>query len=74
MKTIITLVVASSLSGCAPRVISSSDRTVVVESFNKNYPESQKLADAECKKYGLSARMAGRPDHVHSEFVYDCVR
>ena len=75
MKTIIAIIAASlALAGCATEVLSASEQTVVVRSRGTDYAAAQKLADAECKKYGKSARMVGRPNDLKPDFIYDCVR
>lgn len=59
------------LSGCASQVISSSNRTVVVRAGTQRVSEAQSLADAECQKHGLHARLSMKAGS--NQFVYDCV-
>lgn len=59
------------LSGCGatfPKVNSSSPRTVSVTAF-KGLGEAQKLADAECAKYGRLARWVSGD----VTYIFDCV-
>ena len=69
------LSVALSVSGCAGMakdvVVSSSERTVVVESIYDDLKQAQKLADAECAKYRRVARLSGPARNF--KLIYDCV-
>lgn len=62
------------LAGCAAKVISSSPRSVVVQGGTARVQESQTLADQECGKHQLHARLVARPSGSSSNFVYDCVQ
>lgn len=61
------------LSGCAtgPQVISSSPRTIVVRGGSALVQEAQDLAENECKKHKLHARLSGKP--TVNQFVFDCI-
>lgn len=72
LKTLVLVSVCTVLAGCAAQVVSSSDRTVVVRTQPSDYSGAQTLANVECQKVGLSAKLAGKPSPSH--FVYDCVR
>lgn len=71
----ILLVVCLTVSGCSGMVnnsvISSSERTVVVESFYDDLKKAQLLADAECAKYQRVARLSGPARNY--KLIYDCV-
>jgi uncharacterized protein YceK len=67
------LIVAAAVlaSGCAAKVISASERSVVVRAGTAMVGEAQKTADAECGKNGRKARLAGTLQA--NQFVFDCV-
>ena len=71
MKKIILLACIVVLAGCAvpTKVVSSSPRTVAVQSF-KGMQEAQASADAECGKYNRLARWAAG---TSPNFIFDCV-
>ena len=71
----VTCVTIAVLTGCAigPRVISSSPRTVVVRAGDARVQEAQNLAEQECGKHQLHARLVQSPTPNSSNFVYDCV-
>ena len=73
MRKFALLVAAALLAGCAAQVLSSSERTVVVDARGPSAAaEAQKLADAECAKRQLHARLINWPRDA--AFVYDCVQ
>jgi len=59
------------LSGCAAQVISSSPKTVVVKARIQDVAQAQDLATTECKKQGLSARLAMKA--TDNQYVFDCI-
>lgn len=72
MKYILAILCVGVLSGCATKVVSSSERTVMIQGTLKDAASAQVLADAECKKYGRLARYyEARPGHL---LIYDCVQ
>ena len=73
LRSIIAAAAAVTLAGCAAQVVSTSARSVVVEARVTQAAESQGLADAECQKHGLHARMRDRPTVQQPQFVFDCV-
>jgi hypothetical protein len=72
---IVFLAAALLLSGCAGTpmnsVVSSSERTVVVESIFSNMDASQQLANVECARHRRFARLSG-PARDY-KLIYDCV-
>ena len=74
MKKLIALaLVAAGLSGCGVplnKVVSSSERTVVVKAISGDVAQAQKLASAECSKSNLHARLAYNKG---VDYVFDCV-
>lgn len=74
-NTIAAVVLTALLAGCAAKVISSSPRTVVIQAGAGRVADAQPLADEECKKYGLIARLSGRPmPGGPPQFIFDCVK
>ena len=65
------------LAACnaAPQVVSTSARTVVIKGATSDPAGAQVLADAECAKNRLFARMVARPNHqaFQHNYVFDCV-
>jgi hypothetical protein len=59
------------LSGCAVQVVSSSPRTVVIQSGSAQTAEAQQAANAECAQHKLFARLSSKP--TPNQFIYDCV-
>lgn len=72
MKKLLLLAAIAALSGCAAKVISSGERTVVVRAGSAMVGDAQKLGEEECRKYGRKARLAGKA--AETQFVFDCVQ
>jgi len=70
-KLFLCIFIAALTVGCAAKLISSSDRSVMVQARIQDAAEAQKIADVECAKYGRYARLSLKP-HVN-QYVYDCV-
>jgi len=73
-KTLLSVVgvgVALVLGGCAAQVVSSTPKSVVVKARIQDAAEANTLAEAECKKNGLSARFAGKSGG--NQYFFDCV-
>jgi hypothetical protein len=64
-------VLALVLSGCAAQVLSAGERTVVIKARSNDVGSAQALAEAECSKRGLHARLSikASPD----KYVFDCI-
>jgi hypothetical protein len=63
-----------SLTGCATKVISSTPRSVIVESELMDVAEAQKLADIECAKHNRFARITMRATRADKTYTFDCVQ
>lgn len=74
MTKFLVLAVAAVLSGCAipAKVISSSQRSVVVQARIQDVGQAQSLADAECRRVNRSARFAMKA--TDNQFAFDCVQ
>ncbi|MCY1178479.1 hypothetical protein D9M73_188290 [compost metagenome] len=73
-KLLICLCVAAAAmtAGCAARVTSSTERSVIVRAGLIDAAGAQAAADAECKKRDRHARLNGKLST--NEFVFDCVQ
>jgi hypothetical protein len=68
---------AAALGACtAPQVTSSSGRTVVVRagSPDMGVEKALELANAECAKQGLSARVQMVTSATTDRYIFECVR
>jgi hypothetical protein len=72
-KYFFILACLASLAACGtPSIYSSGPRSVVVSSFLKDESQVQAVADAECKKYGRYAQLAGVM--TGHKLTFDCVQ
>lgn len=64
------------LSGCAAQVTSSTGRTVVVKAAKPDtgVDKALALANAECAKMGLSARVQIIPTPNSDQYIFECVK
>jgi len=80
MKTIGAIAVISTLlttvSGCATQVTSASGRTVVVRAGfpDMGVEKALNLAEAECNKQGLSARVQSVTSPTTDRYIFECVK
>lgn len=67
--------VAAALAGCATEITSSHGRTVIVRAgFPDMGPEKATgLAEVECAKRGLSARVQALTGPTSDRYVFECV-
>jgi hypothetical protein len=61
------------LQGCATHVVSSNERSVIVESQWMNIAKAQKLADEECAKHSRIALLTIKADPYERNYVFYCV-
>jgi hypothetical protein len=69
--SVLTALVA--LQGCATHVVSSNERSVIVESQWMNIAKAQELADAECAKHSRIAVLTIKADPYERNYVFYCV-
>lgn len=64
------------LAGCAAQVTSSSGRTVVVKAAvpDTGVDSALALANTECGKSGLSARVQIIPTPYTDQYIFECVK
>lgn len=70
MRALAVMAMGAVLAGCAAKVVSTGERTVVVHARIQDVADAQKLADAECAKFKRKARLSGKA--TMNQFVYDC--
>lgn len=80
MKVIASSILISSivaLTGCAtqPTVTSSSEGTVVIKSAipDRGVEQVLPMAEAECKKYGLKARLQSVTTPQTDRYIFACI-
>ena len=72
-NVIIMLLVAFVIAGCPTHVVSSDERSVIVESQALNMGDAQKYADAECAKHKRSAKMTSKASYWNNNYIFECV-
>jgi hypothetical protein len=74
MKKIIFLILT--LSGCATEITTATDRTVIVRAGfpDMGVEKALGLADAECAKRGLSARVQQVTSPTTDRYIFECVK
>lgn len=74
-SAILAAAAAATIAGCATEITSSHGRTVIVRAgFPDVGPEKATgLADAECRKRGLSARLQSLTGPASDRYVFECV-
>lgn len=70
-RTILMILILALCTGCATRVISSNNRSVIIKAGTAMAASAQKMADEECAKHSRYARLALKP--MPNEYVFDCV-
>lgn len=70
-RVVFVILSAAVLSGCAAKVLSTSERSVVIFAYPRQVGEAQVQAQAECSKYSRSARMSMKASE--NQYVFDCV-
>jgi len=71
MKKLLLLVCAL-MTGCAAELISANEKTIIVQARRQDVANAQDIAEAECQKRGLHARLTSKP--ASNQFGFDCVR
>jgi len=66
------LLVCILMTGCAAELISSNEKLIVVQARRQDVANAQDIAEAECQKRGLHARLTSKP--ASNQFGFDCVR
>jgi hypothetical protein len=61
------------LQACATHVVSSNERSVIVDSYWMDVAKAQELADAECAKHSRIATMTIKADPWERHYVFYCI-
>ena len=74
VTTIFTFLAA--VTGCAAEVTSAAGRTVIVRAGfpDMGIEKALALAEAECNKQGLSARVQAVTSPMTDRYIFECVR
>lgn len=71
---VIMLLVSFVVAGCPTHLVSSDERTVVVESQSRNEGEAQKFANAECAKNNRLAKMTSKAGYWDRNYTFECIQ
>lgn len=71
MKKLLLLVCVL-MTGCAAELISANEKTIIVQARRQDVANAQDIAETECQKRGLHARLTSKP--ASNQFGFDCVR
>ena len=71
-----SILLAAALAGCAAQVTSSAGRTVIVRAGvpDMGIERALILAEAECAKQGLSARVQAVTTPSTDRYIFECVK
>lgn len=72
-KVILMIVVLSIMSVGCTHIVSTNERSVIVESQSLNASEAQELADKECAKKNRIAMMSVKGGYWDRNYVFNCV-
>ncbi|MET0150994.1 MAG: cyclic nucleotide-binding domain-containing protein [Candidatus Binatia bacterium] len=61
------------MQGCATHVVSSNERSVIIESQWLDVARAQELAEAECAKHSRIAQMTIKADPWERNYVFYCI-
>ena len=60
------------LAGCAAELVSGDDKLIIVKARPSQMPEATDVAETQCQKRGLHARLTRRV--ADNQYGFDCVR
>ena len=69
----ILLMALLAIQGCATHIVSSNERSVIVDSYWMDAAKAQELADAECGKHSRIAQMTIKAEPWERNYVFYCV-
>jgi hypothetical protein len=67
------LIALLAVQGCATQIVSSNERSVIVDSYWMDAAKAQELADAECAKHSRIAQMTIKAEPWETNYVFYCV-
>lgn len=60
------------MAGCAAELVSADDKLIIVKARKSQVLEATDVAEAQCQRRGLHARLTTKP--ADGQFGFDCVR
>lgn len=72
MKTLLPLLACVLMSGCAAELVSVNEKQIVVKARPSRLGEATDIAETECLKRGLHARLVTKP--APDQYGFECVR
>ena len=72
MKLLLPLLACALMSGCAAELVSADDKLIVVKARPSKLDDARDIAEAQCQRRGLHARLTTRP--ATDQYGFDCVR
>ena len=72
----LVLVIPFLLSGCAPEILLSDGRNVVVDAGLKRPEEAQAIAHKECAKYDKTSYLMreANKNNLSANYIYECAK
>ena len=67
-----SLVACALVSGCAAQLVSVNEKTIVVQARRSDVAGATDIAEAQCQRRGLHARLVTKP--AENQFGFECVR
>jgi hypothetical protein len=67
------LIALLAVQGCATHIVSSNERSVIVDSYWMDAAKAQELADAECAKHSRIAQMTIKAEPWETNYVFYCI-
>jgi hypothetical protein len=64
------LIALLAVQGCATHIVSSNERSVIVDSYWMDAAKAQELADAECAKHSRIAQMTIKAEPWETNYVF----
>lgn len=75
MRTLVGVVLCLVSTGCGPTIKSATPNHVIVESYQMNIENAQRVADGECAKYQRRAEIVlkATPREQERDYLFACV-
>jgi hypothetical protein len=67
------LIALLAVQGCATHIVSSNERSVIVDSYWMDAAKAQELANAECAKHSRIAQMTIKAEPWETNYVFYCI-
>lgn len=69
---LLCILISTLLTGCAAELVSVNDSTIIVKARRSQVEEAKDIAETQCQRRGLHARLTTKP--AEDQFGFDCVR